>query len=197
MRLIVYSRSESFKAYFPGAPKHAVEYRSQLTKPLTKTKQIYLLHISSMGPQCFSWLTQCSANDSVVAAICSDKPDIAEMLESVQSGAKAYCNSYMRTAHYQQLIRLLSNGQSWFPPQMLQQAFELAHQAVNVKDVHALLEALTSREKDVTLAVCEGMSNKQIADQFAISERTVKTHLTNIFKKLQLRDRVALVLYLK
>lgn len=197
MHLVVYSKSESFNAYFSGTQEHSVDFRSQLTSPLAKANQIYLLHISSMGPQCFDWLRQCSSNGLVVVAICSDKPDIREMLESVRLGARAYCNSYMQTALYKQLIRLLSNGQSWFPPQMLELTFELAHKAIHGKDVHALLETLTPREKDVTSAVCDGMSNKQIAEQLEISERTVKTHLTNIFKKLQLQDRLALVLHLK
>ena len=56
---------------------------------------------------------------------------------------------------------------------------------------------LTAREKDIAHAVGEGKSNWQIADLYEISETTVKTHLSNIFKKLELKDRVGLVLYIK
>jgi DNA-binding CsgD family transcriptional regulator len=44
--------------------------------------------------------------------------------------------------------------------------------------------------------VAEGKNNKLIADQCNISERTVKSHLTHIFKKLDIKDRVSLVVYL-
>ena len=103
----------------------------------------------------------------------------------------------MAALHYQQMLQQLENGQSWFPPQLLEQTFALAHQASNTPGTAKSLEALTSREKEIALAVAEGKSNRDIASQFKISERTVKAHLTNIFKKLQIKDRVGLVLHLK
>jgi DNA-binding NarL/FixJ family response regulator len=95
------------------------------------------------------------------------------------------------------MLQLLENGQSWFPPQMLDETFKLAQQAANPDQNLEQLDILTDREKDIALAVSEGKSNRQIADLYEISEPTVKTHLTNIFKKLELKDRVGLVLYLK
>jgi DNA-binding NarL/FixJ family response regulator len=80
---------------------------------------------------------------------------------------------------------------------MLDETFRLAQQTVKPTQDQAKLEILTTREKDIAHAVGEGKSNRQIADLYDISEPTVKTHLTNIFRKLELRDRVGLVLYLK
>ena len=92
------------------------------------------------------------------------------------------------------MVRLLTNGQSWFPPTLLSKAFDLARAAIpNV--VH--LEKLTKREREIALAVAEGKNNKLIADQYNITERTVKSHLTHIFKKLDIKDRVSLVVYIK
>ncbi|MCP4046897.1 MAG: response regulator transcription factor, partial [Gammaproteobacteria bacterium] len=51
-------------------------------------------------------------------------------------------------------------------------------------------------EKEVALSVSKGLTNREIASQLNVSERTVKSHLGNIFKKLELKDRVALILYL-
>jgi DNA-binding NarL/FixJ family response regulator len=150
-----------------------------------------------MGQPCYSWLKQFTSKSPIKVGICSDLPNIREMLECVQSGAKAYCNSYMASVHFYQMIQLLDDGQSWFPPQMLEQTFKLAHKAANPAIFNNSLEHLTAREKEIALAVAAGKSNIQIASQFKIAEQTVKTHLTNIFKKLELKDRVALVLYLK
>ena len=80
---------------------------------------------------------------------------------------------------------------------MLDETFKLAQQVVKPAPDQKPLDMLTEREKDIALAVGEGKSNRQIADLYEISEPTVKTHLTNIFKKLDLKDRVGLVLYLK
>jgi DNA-binding NarL/FixJ family response regulator len=54
---------------------------------------------------------------------------------------------------------------------------------------------LTERELEIVRLVASGFKNKEVGAQLTISERTVKTHLTNIFQKLGVRDRVGLVMY--
>ena len=54
---------------------------------------------------------------------------------------------------------------------------------------------LTERELEIVRLVASGYKNKEVGATLAISERTVKTHLTNIFQKLGVRDRVGLVMY--
>jgi two-component system nitrate/nitrite response regulator NarL len=54
---------------------------------------------------------------------------------------------------------------------------------------------LTPREVEVVLAVAEGLTNKEIADRFSLSEETVKHHLTKIFSKLNVENRVELALF--
>jgi DNA-binding NarL/FixJ family response regulator len=55
--------------------------------------------------------------------------------------------------------------------------------------------SLTSRERDIVRLVAQGLRNGEVAKKLFISEETVKTHLNNIFRKLDLRDRVELTLY--
>ena len=56
------------------------------------------------------------------------------------------------------------------------------------------LDSLTARELMVARLVAQGESNREIAEALEITERTVKAHLTAIFEKLQVRDRVQLAL---
>ena len=58
------------------------------------------------------------------------------------------------------------------------------------------LGLLTERERGVALAVARGATNKEAARQLDITERTVKAHLSAIFKKLEVRDRLQLILKL-
>ncbi len=56
-------------------------------------------------------------------------------------------------------------------------------------------ERLSAREQQVVGFLCKGFTNKQIAEQMIISEKTVKTHISNILNKLGMRDRMQVVLY--
>ena len=197
MKLIVYSASLPFEKFLRTHLDTGFDFRTTLQAPSDDPEQTYLLHISSMELECYEWLLRHVSGKPLLVGVCSDVPDIREMLECVRLGAKAYCNSHMAALHYGQLLQLLQNGQSWFPPQMLDETFKLAQQATQKPSADKPLEMLTDREKEIALAVGDGKSNRQIADLYDISEPTVKTHLSSIFRKLELKDRVGLVLYLK
>jgi DNA-binding NarL/FixJ family response regulator len=197
MKLIVFSASRSFEQFLNDHLDTAFEFCPRLHAPSDNPEQLYLLHMTGMELDCYEWLLKHVSGKPIQVGVCSDLPNIREMLECVRLGAKGYCNSHMATLHYHQMLELLTNGQSWFPPQMLDETFRLAQQTVNPAGNEAQLEILTAREKDIAHAVGKGKSNRQIADLYDISEPTVKTHLSNIFRKLELKDRVGLVLYLK
>lgn len=198
MKLVVYSVSPAFEQFLSGHLEDTdIRFSTELQAPGDDPDQLYLLHITGMALECTEWLLKFVSGKPLRVGVCADVPDIREMLECVRLGAKAYCNSYMASIHYAQMLRLLDTGQSWFPPQMLDQTFKLALKAATPVEQQKPLDMLTSRERDIALAVGEGKSNRQIAELFEISEPTVKSHLTRIFRKLELKDRVGLVLYLK
>jgi len=197
MKPIVFSVSSSFEQFLNRHLDIPFECCNELQAPSDDPEQLYLLHISGMDLDCYEWLLKHVSGKPIRVGVCSDLPNIHEMLECVRLGAKAYCNSHMASLHYHQMLQLVENGQSWFPPQMLDETFRLAQQAANPARNQEQLEILTAREKDIALAVGEGKSNRQIANLYDISEPTVKSHLTSIFKKLELKDRVGLVLFLK
>lgn len=57
------------------------------------------------------------------------------------------------------------------------------------------IKSLTKREYEVLTLISEGLNNKDIADKLYISEKTVKNHVSNIFKKLELNDRVQATIF--
>lgn len=197
MKLVVFTTSGSFERFLTESLETGFEVRSRLQSPNGDPDKLYLLHLSSMKLAGFEWMLKHVSGNPVMVAVCSDLPLVDEMLESARLGAKAYCNSHMAATHYRQMLRLLSQGQTWFPPHMLEETFKLAQQAIRDRPGQDLLQSLTSREKEIALAVSDGKSNRQVADLHAISEATVKTHLTSIFRKLDVSDRVGLVLLLK
>jgi DNA-binding NarL/FixJ family response regulator len=84
-------------------------------------------------------------------------------------------------------------GGRWFAPDLVQAAEkrEIARQ----RNSRGPIEALTTREAEVMRLVISGLSNKQVARQLALSEGTVKIHLHNVYRKLNLGSRTALTVY--
>jgi two-component system NarL family response regulator len=93
---------------------------------------------------------------------------------------------------------MLAEDQSWFPPFLLQEVFTLARgKTEKENNVKHVLHDLTPREREIALSVSGGLSNKEVARQLAITERTVKAHLSNVFEKLNVKDRMALSILLR
>ncbi len=90
-------------------------------------------------------------------------------------------------------IRAVHAGNSVIAPQNL--AALLEAEPVPVPDVPALFDELTEREKEVFAAVALGLANQEISAKLFLSESTVKTHIGAILRKLDLRDRVQIVVY--
>jgi len=196
MSLIVYSKSASFEKHIGSVIDGGVTFRSVLSPPLAAPGIVYLIYAASFVKELPAWLDVASQKGAVVAVL-DENPQVSKLLAFTEAGVSAYCNAYMSAPLYEQLVRLLSNGQSWFPPEILGEVFELARSAAKAPNTASdPLELLTRREREVALAVAEGKSNKLIAKECGISERTVKSHLTHIFKKLDIKDRVALIIYL-
>ena len=197
MVAVVFSGSSSFQHFLGQHLDIPIEFRGQLGTPGNDPRQVHLLHISSFAKNTSRWLERHVRGQSVKVAVCSDVPNVQEMLECVRLGARGYCNSHMAPLHYHQLLDMLANGQSWFPPVLLDETFKLAQQAAEASAQKNPISVLTSRENEIARCVAEGMSNRYIAEFLGIKEPTVKTHLTRIFRKLELKDRVGLVLHLK
>ena len=59
--------------------------------------------------------------------------------------------------------------------------------------IEPFVKKLSKREQEVADLVCLGLSNKEVADKLFVIEKTIKFHLTNIFRKLRIRNRIQLI----
>ena len=127
-------------------------------------------------------------------AIISDNPIFNEGYKLIPFNIKAYANTYMANVHYKQLVWMLKSDNNWFYPEFTQ---ELINFTFAKQNHNSIFEKLTSKEIEVAKLVAKSLKNHDIADELNIKERTVKQHLSNIFEKLQIKDRVTLALMLK
>ena len=91
-------------------------------------------------------------------------------------------------------IRAVHRGEARLHPDIARKLMEqVVQQASPLRQ--SQFEDLTEREREVINLVAKGRSNQEIANELVISEKTVKTHVSNILGKLQLEDRTQLAIY--
>lgn len=119
-----------------------------------------------------------------------------------KAGVKGCCPNNMQVAQIRRVIDVVQEGELWIrrtlTNQILNELVNVTHERNRIeRAVNDLLENLTRREYEIAMLVGCGESNKRIAQQLAITERTVKAHLTEIFRKLHISDRIKLALIMK
>jgi two-component system NarL family response regulator len=102
----------------------------------------------------------------------------ADIQRALEAGARGYLLKSMRRATLIEAVRAVAAGQRYLPP------------ATAARLVEAMeTERLTSRELDVLRLLAQGHRNREIADELGLAEPTVKIHVNNLLRKLQVKDR--------
>lgn len=146
-------------------------------------------------PQVFESVRRDIGDVPIIAL--GDQPNDEEALACFSAGARGYCNSHAVPALLRNVAEVVLQGGLWIGESLMRRLLQgTAHIAVPApKGAPADWAALlTARERQVALAVAAGASNKEIARQLNITERTIKAHTSAIFGKLSVRDRLQLSL---
>lgn len=117
-----------------------------------------------------------------------------KVFPAIQAGASSYLLKDVSPDELVEAIRAAYRGESRLHPRIAQKLMQQVAQQTNLRR-EPLAEELTEREMDVIRAVAQGQSNHQISQGLFISEKTVKTHISNILGKLNLEDRTQLAIY--
>ena len=132
-------------------------------------------------------------SDVKVIALTSFTED-DKVFPAIQAGASSYLLKDVSPDDLVEAIRAVHRGEARLHPDIARKLMEqVAHQTPSPRELH--VEDLTERELDVINLVAHGLNNQDIAKELVISEKTVKTHISNILSKLQLDDRTQLAIY--
>ena len=138
-------------------------------------------------------------NLSTKVVILSGYDDSDLVYRAMKLGAKAYVLKTMASSKLIDAIEAVSEGKIFLPSVLSTRFFEYfqscAKESAAQSQQENLLTSLTMRENEVLELLTQGINYKSIANQLIISETTVKTHVNNIFQKLQVNDRTNAVLY--
>ena len=153
---------------------------------------LILLHRSMVDMQLISALA--GARFFVFA----DVPDEREAITLLRLGAMGYANTYISPVRLKEAVQNVLAGRVWVGQHLMQKIISGTTNSMEVKiTAPPPGHALSEREWEVALQVSKGRSNLEIAAELNISERTVKAHISSIFKKTDTESRLQLALYIK
>lgn len=112
--------------------------------------------------------------------------EVEYLLKAVDIGVDGYILKESESAELKNAINHIVNGENYIQPNLIP---ALNSRLVNRDIDKQKIDSLTKREIEVLINVANGMFNKEIALNLNISERTVKNHISNIFKKIDVNDR--------
>ncbi len=112
--------------------------------------------------------------------------EVEYLLKAVDIGVDGYILKDSESAELKRAISVIMSGESYIQPSLV----PALNNRLLSRDVDKdKISLLTKRELEVLVQVANGMFNKEIATALNISERTVKNHISNIFKKIDVADR--------
>ena len=112
--------------------------------------------------------------------------EVEYLLKAVDIGVDGYLLKDSSYDELKEAIDVVISGNTYIQPSLLPALNESMEDYALDKEK---IECLTKRELDVLRLISEGCSNKKISDELTISERTVKNHISNIFRKIDVEDR--------
>jgi len=125
-------------------------------------------------------------------------PEIITGKMLISQGIKAYGNSRMLALHFKQMIETVSVNNIWTYPELTSAlAGSMKKDTLSSASLELIEHRLSDKETEVVFSILDGLTNNAIAHKLGITPRTVKAHISSIFSKLHVNDRLALVLLLK
>ncbi|TXI17159.1 MAG: response regulator transcription factor [Nitrosomonas sp.] len=131
-------------------------------------------------------------------------PELSDEIEwkLFKLGIKGCCLNNIQSGQIKRVVNAILHDELWIRRTLTNKILNELVKVTSEKNqmertINNLLDNLTRREYEIAMLVGRGESNKRIAQQLTITERTVKAHLTEIFRKLHISDRIKLALIMK
>lgn len=206
MKLYMLARRANVKARWQDVNNtSSVQLVDTLTLDTTQfdTDACLFVHLEALDKK---ELTQVLAlREQIKLVAFSDTPSDSEGMEMLVRGFRGYINTFVSRSIFAEMLQIIARGDIWAGPAIVQKLLKqmlAQHNATVIAADNApaaQLDAfdLSEREEQVVMVLIEGASNKQIARELDITERTVKAHVSSILKKTDTTDRLSLILKLK
>ena len=135
----------------------------------------------------------------VKVVVVTGRPDEREGIAALKAGARGYCDREIDGILLRKAVAVVQEGEIWVGrkliPHLLEELTAAAEPAEPAPKMDSGLDRITPREREIAHLLSAGASNKEIAKRLNVTERTVKAHLTAVFRKLGVSGRLQLALF--
>jgi two-component system nitrate/nitrite response regulator NarL len=159
---------------------------------------IVLLDLDLKGSSSIDFLPALVANGSTRVVILSANRDQGTLAAAVKAGARGVVSKEAPTDDVLLAVRKVHGGELWLDQSLMQALLgQLVAPAPKADPEAERIATLTARERDVIGMIVQGKGalNKDLAERAFISERTLRNHLTTIYQKLDVANRLELYVY--
>ena len=151
---------------------------------------LVILDLKMPGMNGFQGLTTIKETyPGIRCVILSAVADRDHVLESIRLGADGFIPKSLSGVAMVSALQLIMSGERFIPAMLVDASSRQSNSAVDSLP-DDLISKLTPRERDILRLLREGLPNKMIATRLEVSEVTVKSHLGNVFRKLQVQNRL-------
>lgn len=183
--------------------KHSIEHSvscydldSLFSELDANTPYILIVDYDSVANELNKLISSGQLPTDTIVLECSPEIVTGKML--ISHGVKAYGNSRMQSVHYLQMLGAVLEKKVWTYPELTSSLVQdSASPSINEDSITLIQNRLSPKEIEVVYYVLDGLTNNAISEKLDITVRTVKAHVSSIFSKLHVSDRISLVLLLK
>jgi two-component system nitrate/nitrite response regulator NarL len=184
-------------------PVHEVGRQADLERAMTRLgPEILLLDINLSRPAGIAGVPAVQRlSPPTKIVLLTSVPNDREGMVALKAGARGYCSKSIAPSLLRRALDSIQKGEIWIGrtlvPRLLEELTSLTerHEGASPASADSRLERLTQRELGIARLIGGGARNKEIATQLNITDRTVKAHVTTIFRKLGFSDRLRLALF--
>ncbi|MFK7860813.1 MAG: LuxR C-terminal-related transcriptional regulator [Granulosicoccus sp.] len=155
---------------------------------------VLLLDISMPGGGLNAANQVCQACPVIRIAMLTVSENDDDVMLALKAGAAGYVLKGVSSTGLINIVKSLHRGEMYVSPSLaariLSESRSLASEPSTVEPQSPVVSNLTGREEEILKHIAQGMSNREIGEILNIAEKTVKNYVTNVFQKLQVRNRV-------
>ncbi len=155
---------------------------------------IILLDISMPGGGVEAARDLHAALPAIKLVMLTASEDEKDVMSALQAGASAYILKGIGGKELIDIVRRGASGETFITPSLATNILLHSYDQKPERN-HSLIDKLNERESSILKALERGLTNKEIAEELFLSEKTIKHYMTNILQKLQVKNRVEAALY--